>query len=113
LNINPFDLLKNAQHIQEQIGSFQEKLTEVVVSGSAGGGMVEIDLNGRLEMLAVRIAPEIVGENDVPMLQDLIQAAYNSAQEKVKTAIQSTMGSMASEMGIPNIPMPPGGFPFT
>ena len=67
MNINPLDIFKNAQKIQEQMGSFQEKLGTISVTGSAGGGMVEVDLNGRMELVALRISPEAVNPPDVVM----------------------------------------------
>jgi len=103
MNINPFDLLKNAQKIQEQMNGFQEKLGDITATGAAGGGLVEIDLNGKLELLAVRIAPQAM--DDAEMLQDLIVAAFNDGMSKVKQEIGSEVGSMA---GI-NIPGFPGG----
>jgi DNA-binding YbaB/EbfC family protein len=101
MDINPFDLLKNAQKIQEQMGSVQEKLAMVVVTGSAGGGMVEIDINGKMEVQAVRIKPEAVDPSDITMLEDLITAAMTSAMEKVRETIAAEIGSMAGGMGIP------------
>lgn len=113
MNINPFDILKNAQKIQEQMGSFQEKLGTISVTGSAGGGMVEVDLNGRMELLAIRIAPEVMEGQDVEMLQDLIAAAFNNAMEKVREAISREMGALTGGLNLPG--MPPGfpgvGFP--
>jgi len=94
MNINPFDLLKNAQKIQEQMGSFQEKLGGIQITGSAGGGMIEIDMNGRMEVLTIRIAPEAMEGGDREMLQDLITAAFNSAMEKVREAINREVGGM-------------------
>jgi DNA-binding YbaB/EbfC family protein len=108
MNINPFDLLKNAQKLQEQMGSFQEKLGAVRATGSSGGGMVEVDLNGRLELLSIRIAPEVVNPEEVEMLQDLIVAAFTAAIEKVKEAVNAEMGALAGGMGLPNIPGFPG-----
>ena len=107
MNINPFDILKNAQKIQEQMGAFQGKLETISVTGSAGGGMAEIDLNGKMEVLAVRIAPEAMEENDREMLQDLIVAAFNNATEKVREAINREMGSMIPG-GIPGMSGMPG-----
>jgi DNA-binding YbaB/EbfC family protein len=92
MNINPFDILKNAQKIQEQMGAFQEKLGEIRITGSAGGGMTEIDMNGRMEVLAVRIAPEAVEDRE--MLQDLVAAAFTNAMEKVREVVNQEMGSM-------------------
>ena len=109
MNINPFDLLKNAQKIQEQMGTFQNKLAEVTVTGAAGAGMVEIDMNGKFEVTAVRIAPEAVEGSDTDMLADLIMAAFSSGLEKVKQAINEEMGAMAGGLGIQGFPgMPPG-----
>jgi DNA-binding YbaB/EbfC family protein len=104
MNINPFDILKNAQKIQEQMGSFQEKLGAISVTGSAGGGMVEIDLNGKMEVLDIRIAPEAVDPRDVGMLEDLIAAAFTNAMEKIRDVISREVGSMTGGMGIPGMP---------
>ena len=106
MNINPFDLLKNAQKIQEQMGAFQENLGNIKVTGSAGGGMTEIDINGKMEVIAARIEQEIMDDRE--MLQDLIVAAVNNAMEKIKEEINKEMGSMIPG-GIPGAMQ--GGFP--
>jgi DNA-binding YbaB/EbfC family protein len=95
MNINPFDILKNAQKIQEQMGAFQEKLGTIIVTGTAGAGMVEVELNGRMEMVALRIAAEAVNPAEVEMLQDLIMAAFSNGVEKVKEALNREMGAFA------------------
>jgi DNA-binding YbaB/EbfC family protein len=92
MNINPFDILKNAQKIQEQMGAFQEKLTEIKITGTSGGGMTEIDMNGKMEVLAVRISQEAMEDRE--MLQDLISAAFNDAMEKIREEINREMGGM-------------------
>jgi DNA-binding YbaB/EbfC family protein len=111
MNINPFDILKNAQKIQEQMGSLQEKLGGIGVTGSAGGGMVEIDLNGRMEIQGIRISPEALSPPDAEMLQDLITAAFNNALEKVREAVNREMGALAGTLGIPGLPGMIPGFP--
>ena len=103
MNINPFDILKNAQKIQEQMGVFQEKLASIHATGSAGGGMVQIDLNGRFEVTDVRIAREAVEGGDTEMLQDLVMAAFTGGVEKIQEAIKAEMGVMAGEFGIPGL----------
>jgi DNA-binding YbaB/EbfC family protein len=112
MNINPFDVLKNAQKIQEQMGTFQEKLGAIIATGSAGGGMVEIDINGRMEILRVQILPDAVAGQDIEMLQDLVAAAFTSASEKIKEALNREMGSLMGMAGLQG--MPPGfpGFGF-
>jgi DNA-binding YbaB/EbfC family protein len=104
MTINPLDILKNAQKIQEQMGSFQEKLAEFSETGSAGGGMVEVEINGKMEVLAVRISPEAVDPNDIEMLQDLCAAAIASALEKINERIKAEMGALAGGMGLPLVP---------
>ncbi|MCL2068186.1 MAG: YbaB/EbfC family nucleoid-associated protein [Treponema sp.] len=106
MNINPFDILKNAQKIQEQMGGFQEKLANITATGSAGGGMVEIDLNGKIEVIAVRIASEAM--EDAEMLQDLVMAAFSSGMEKVREAINMEVGAMTGGLNIPGLSGMPG-----
>jgi nucleoid-associated protein EbfC len=92
MNMNPFDILKNAQKIQEQMGAFQEKLGGIKITGTSGGGMAEIDMNGKMEVLAVRISPEAMEDRE--MLQDLVTAAFNNALEKIREEVNSEMGGM-------------------
>jgi DNA-binding YbaB/EbfC family protein len=100
MNINPFDLLKNAQKIQDQFSSIQDKLSSICTTGSAGGGMVEVDITGKMEVLAVRIKPEAVDPNDISMLEDLVAAALNQAMEKIREKITEEIGSAAGGLGI-------------
>ena len=115
MNINPFDILKNAQKIQEQMGALQEKLGAIMITGSAGGGMIEIDMNGRMEVLAVRIAPEAMEGEDREMLQDLVAAAFTNALEKIKETMNREVGALipGGLQGMQGIPGMPGfpGFP--
>jgi len=104
MNINPFDLLKNAQKLQEQMNGFQEKLGTVSATGSAAAGLVEIDINGKLEVIAVRIAPQALEGGDIEMLQDLIMAAFTDGMAKVKDVISSQVGAMTGGMDLSNIP---------
>jgi len=96
MNINPLDIMK-------QLSGFQEKLESIHATGSAGGGMVEIDLNGKMEVTAVRVAPEAAEDGDTEMLQDLIMAAFSNGMEKVKSAIGREAGSMAGGFNIPGL----------
>ena len=103
MNINPFDILKNAQKLQEQMSGFQEKLGVITATGAAGGGLVEIDVNGKLEVIAVRIAPQAMEGADVEMLQDLIMAAFTDGLAKVKERISGEAAAMTGGL------IPPGG----
>jgi DNA-binding YbaB/EbfC family protein len=103
MDINPFDLLKNAQKVQEQMGAFQEKLAALSATGSSGGGMVEIGLNGKFEVTGVRISREIMESGDTEMLQDLIVAAFANGREKIQERQTREIGSMAGGLGIPGL----------
>ena len=96
MNINPMEIMK-------QMNAFQEKLAAICETGSAGGGMVEIDLNGKFEVTAVRIAAEAVEDGDIAMLQDLVMAAFSDGLEKTREAINSEMGTMTGGLNIPGL----------
>jgi len=86
----------------EQMGSFQEKLKEIRATGSSGGRMVEVDLDGRMEMIDIRISPEAMEGGDFEMLQDLIIAAHSNAMENIKEVMSREMGALAGmSMGFP------------
>jgi len=103
VNINPFDLIKSIQSIQANVGEMQGKLKSVTVTGSAGGDMVSITVNGQMEILAVHISKEAVDPNDIEMLQDLLTAAFNDAFSKIKEKIREEMSAISG-----GIPIPPG-----
>lgn len=99
--MNPMDLLKNMGQLQETMQEAQKKLKETVVTGSAGGGMVSVTLNGEFQVKDVSIAPEAVDPDDVQMLQDLIRAAHNDAAARVREELQSNLSSLAGGLNIP------------
>lgn len=81
---NMQQMMRQAQKMQEQMKQAQEELAELSVTGSAGGGMVEITLSGKREVEAVTIKPEAVDPDDVEMLEDLVAAALGDALTKVE-----------------------------
>src|SRR5205823_13250986 len=94
------DLVRQAKR---QYETLQKKMEENVVEGSSGGGTVTVKMDGRKQVLSIRIDPEAVKSDDLEMLQDLIKAAINGAGRKVDEAMQSTMGGMLGGMGIPGL----------
>ena len=98
--MNIKQLMKQAQQMQDQM---QRKLAEVRVEGSAGGGMVKIEMSGSKEVLSVAIDKDAVDPNDVDMLQDLVMAAFNEAARKVDDEMQSQIGGMTGGMKIPGM----------
>jgi nucleoid-associated protein EbfC len=98
--VNPFELMKNFKNIQSKMTEMQAKLDTILVTGSAGGGMVSIVLNGKLEMISVAIAPEVFSE-DRSMLEDLFRAAYSDASVKIKEKLKEEMSSLTGGMELP------------
>lgn len=80
---NMQQMMRQAQKMQEQMAKAQEELAELLVTGTAGGGMVEITLSGKREVEGVTVKPEAVDPDDVEMLEDLIAAALGDALAKV------------------------------
>jgi hypothetical protein len=101
--INPFELLKQFGNMQERMNEMQGRLGRIAVVGSAGGGMVQVELNGHLEATRVRIGPEAVDPADIPMLQDLVRAALTDALTKIKEKIREEASSLTG-----GLPLPPG-----
>ncbi len=96
--MNPFDLLKNTQAIKEQSEKLQKELAEITAEGSSGGKMVTVTLNGKFELLKIKLDPICVDNRDVQMLEDLIVAAHKNAmdnvQELMKSKSQSLLGGL-------------------
>jgi DNA-binding YbaB/EbfC family protein len=96
-------LLKQAQKMQSQVIKAQEELQRKEYEGVSGGGMVKAVLNGRHELVSIKINPEVVDPDDVEMLEDLIVAAHASAVEQVKSESDSVFGSIQSGLGMPGM----------
>lgn len=99
MDINPFDILKNAKSIQEHIAKIQAELATVSVTGSSGGGIVKVTLNGQFEMTGVFLDPIAVDPRDVSMLQDLIVAAHADAMARVRELLKERLGPLAGGIG--------------
>ena len=98
-----FNLQDLVSQAKRQYETLQKKMEETVVEGSSGGGTVTVKMDGRKQVLSIRIDPEAAKSDDREMLQDLITAAINGAGRKVDEAMQSTMGGMLGGMGIPGL----------
>ena len=94
------DLMSKAK---SQYESLQKKMQETIVEASSGGGAVAVKVDGRKQLLSLRIDPEAVKSGDIEMLQDLVLAAVNEAARKVDAQMQSTMGGMLGGLGIPGL----------
>ncbi len=95
------NMLKEAQKLQSQMAEMQAKLAETEVSGSAGGGMVAVTLNGKGEMRKVKIDPSLADPAETEILEDLIVAAFNDAKVKVEAQVQEEMGKLTGGLSLP------------
>ena len=94
-------LLSKAREMQGQMQAMQEELAKKQVVAEAGGGMVQATVNGRLELVKLRIDKSRIDPTDTEMLEDVIVAAVAAAQNKASDAAKEQMQKLASEMGIP------------
>jgi DNA-binding YbaB/EbfC family protein len=94
-------LLAKANEMKEKVKQMQEEAGKKQVSADSGGGMVTAIVNGRLELVKVRIDKSRVDVNDTEMLEDLIVAAVNAAQVKAAEMMRQEMQRIASESGLP------------
>jgi DNA-binding YbaB/EbfC family protein len=99
------EMIRNPQAMQARVEAMRAKTASIQETGSSGGGMVRITLNGSLDMVSCEIAPEVVDPKEIGLLQDLVRAAYNDASEKVKEAVQR---EFSESLG--GLPLPPGNF---
>ncbi|MFA5110339.1 MAG: YbaB/EbfC family nucleoid-associated protein [Desulfobaccales bacterium] len=96
-------MMKQAQKLQAKMMAMQEEIGNRTVTAQAGGGMVEAVVNGRQELLSLKIDPEVVVPEDVEMLQDLIQAAVNEALNRAKEMMAAEMAKLTGGMQIPGL----------
>lgn len=94
-------MMQQARQAQGRLKEAQERLANLRVEGSAGGGMVTVEMNGQQNVMAVRIEPAIVADGDVEVLQDLVKSATNDA---VLKSMELTQQEMSEAMGGLNMP---------
>jgi nucleoid-associated protein EbfC len=97
------EMMGQAKQMQEQM---ERKLAETVVEASSGGGVVTVRMNGKKEVLRIRIEPSAIGSSgsDLELLEDLIAAAVNEAGRRAEEAMKSSVAGMMGGLGLPDIP---------
>ena len=100
---NMNNLMKQAQRMQRQMEEGQKELEVKEFTATAGGGAVEVKVNGKKEIVSVKLTEEVVDPDDIEMLQDLIVAATNEALRQAEAASEAVMSKLTGGMG---------GFPF-
>ena len=97
------DLLKQAQEMQSRMAKIQEELAGKTVQGSAGGGMVQVTINGQFQVTAVQIEPAVVNATEKQMLEDLVLAAMNDGMRKARDLASAEMSKLTGGLKIPGL----------
>ena len=100
-NIN--NLMKQAQKLQKEMAQAQQELEEKEFEASVGGGAVLVKVNGKKEVLSIKIKEEVVDPDDVEMLEDLVLSAVNEALKKAEEKTANKMGKLTGGMNIPGM----------
>ncbi|HKQ65361.1 MAG TPA: YbaB/EbfC family nucleoid-associated protein [Methylomirabilota bacterium] len=99
------NIMKEAQKLQAQMAAMQEEVGKKKVEATAGGGMVTVEANGKQELTAVKIDPEVVNKEEIQMLEDLVLAAANEALRKSRELVQQELGKLTGGLKIPGLGM--------
>ena len=94
-------IMQQAKKMQERLVKIQEELAEKTVEGQSGGGMVSCVVNGKQELISIKIADEIWAEKDKELLEDLIRAAINEGLDRSREMMQEEMGKVTGGMQLP------------
>jgi DNA-binding YbaB/EbfC family protein len=94
-------MMKQAQQMQAKMAEMQEQLAAAEMTGAAGGGMVQVTMNGKGELRAVKIDPSLVDPRDVEVLEDLIVAAAQDAKSKVEAHVAEEMQKLTGGLNLP------------
>ena len=100
---NMQSMLKQAQKMQEDMAAKQAELEEREYDISAGGGVVNVKINGKKEILSVKLAEEIVDPDDIETLTDILTAAVNEAIKKVEAVSSSEMSQITGSLNLPGM----------
>lgn len=96
-------MMQQAQEVGSKMQAMEESLKSKRATGSAGGGMIEVDVNGAADVLAVRIEPALIEKQDKEMIEDLLPAAINAAKEKANQLRAEAMQEITGGMNLPGL----------
>ena len=97
------NMMKEAQKLQQQMLAMQEEIAKRKVEATAGGGMVTVEVNGKQEIVSIKIDPEVINKDDAQMLEDLVLAACNEGLRKSRELMQQELGKLTGGMKIPGL----------
>jgi len=103
LTHNIGNIMKQAKKIQEKMASMQAELETRTIEATTGGGMVTVVVNGKFEVISLKIEKEVVNPDDVEMLQDLIIAAVNEGIRKAQEMASAEMAKITGGFNIPGL----------
>ena len=96
-------IMKQAQQFQQKLQDMQGEMALRTATATVGGGMVQATVNGKHELLELKIDQEVIDPNDPKMLQDLVVAAVNEAMKQAQDMVQAEMGKLTGGMKIPGL----------
>lgn len=99
------NIMKQAKKMQERMGQLQQELETRTIEAQAGGGMVRVVVNGKFEIVSLKIEKEVVNPEDLEMLQDLIAAAVNEGIRKAQEMTSQEMAKITGGLNIPGMGM--------
>lgn len=102
--MNIAKMMQAAASAQKKMGKIQEELAQRTLEASSGGGRVKVEVSGTGDVLAIKIAPEVVTADDIEMLEDLVLTAVRQALSDAKKLSESEMGKLTAGLGIPGLP---------
>lgn len=97
------NMMKRIQQMQEDMARVQQECEEAEYNASAGGGAIDVTVNGKHQLVSVKIQPDVVDPEDVEMLEDLLVAAVNEAMRKADETMEREMGKLTGGMNIPGL----------
>lgn len=101
--MNPFEMFKDLGAMKEQLEKAKGEIETITATGTSGGNMVSVTINGKFEMVDIKLDPICVDNRDVPMLQDLIRSAHHNAVERIQEEMKAKLGPMVSGLNIPGM----------
>ena len=97
------NLMSQASKMRKEMARVQESLKTRVMDGTAGGGMVTAQVNGAMELVSIKIDPQVLAPDEKDVLEDLIVAAVNQATQEAQKMMQEEMGKITGGMKIPGL----------
>lgn len=97
------NMMKQALELKANMEKLKESLSQELVQGTSGGGMVTVVVNGKMEVQSVKIDPEIINPDDPGMLETLVAAAMNEANQKAQDLVKQKMSELTGGLDLPGL----------